>query len=371
MDAHYRIADTSGIFTPAMIVFKELLEANLDHMIEIARDVNRLRPHCKTHKMPEVTKIELKKGIYKHKCATLAEAEMLADAGVQDIVMSYNVVGPNIARTVKFVQKYPKVDLKVLADHQGPIAQLGKAATAAGVKVGVMLDLNVGQNRTGVAPGPEALVMYKLIGSTPGLKPEGFHVYDGHQHQKDFAEREAAVKREWKRVVQFRDECVAAGIPVPRMTCGGTGTFPIYASMTDPAIEFSPGTCVFNDIGYNERYPDMPFPPATVLLARVISRPADDLMTLDLGYKAVASDPPAGQRLTFPDLPGSEQILQNEEHLVIRTPDAHKFKPGDELFAIPKHVCPTSALHKAVYVVSHGEVVGQWEVVGRDRCITV
>lgn len=371
MDAQYRIADTSGIFTPAMIVFRELLEANLDHMIEIARDVNRLRPHCKTHKMPEVTKLELKKGIYKHKCATHAEAEMLANAGVQDIVLSYNVVGPNIARTVKFVQKFPKVDLKVLADHPEPIAQLGKAMSAAGVKVGVMLDLNVGQNRTGVVPGPEALALYKQIGTTPGLVPAGFHVYDGHQHQKAFTEREAAVKHEWERVTRFRDEAVRAGVPVPRLVCGGTGTFPIYAAMNDPAIELSPGTCVFNDTGYNERYPDMPFPPATLLMTRVISRPAPDLLTLDLGYKAVASDPPAGQRLTFPDLPGSEQILQNEEHLVIRTPDAQKFQPGDELFAIPRHVCPTSALHKQVYVVSRGEVVGQWEVIGRDRCLTV
>lgn len=371
MDARYRIADTGNIFTPALIVFREQLEANLDHMIKIAGDVNRLRPHCKTHKMPEVTKIQLKKGIYKHKCATLAEAEMLSDAGVQDIILSYNMVGPNIARAVKFLQKYPKSELKVLADHAGPIAQLGQAMTAAGLKIGVLLDLNVGQNRTGVLPGPQALELYKLIAKTPGLKPAGFHVYDGNHNQKSVTEREAGVDHEWEKVIALRDDCVKAGIPVPRLVCGGTGTFPIYSAKKDPTIELSPGTCVFNDAGYGERYADMPFPPATMLLTRVISRPAPDLMTLDLGYKAVASDPPAGQRVTFPQLPDVEQVLQNEEHLVLRTPEAEKFQPGDELYALPKHICPTSALHKQVYVVANGEVVGQWEVTGRDRCITV
>src|SRR6478736_3519835 len=94
MDASYRIEDTSRIISPGLIVFRELMEANLDAMIRIAGTAGRLRPHCKTHKMPQVTKIELARGIRKHKCATFAEAEMLADAGVSDIFLSYNLVGP-------------------------------------------------------------------------------------------------------------------------------------------------------------------------------------------------------------------------------------------------------------------------------------
>src|SRR5215472_5917527 len=96
VDACYRIEDTRQIISPALIVYRELLEANLDRMIAIAGNPARLRPHCKTHKMPQVTKIELARGITKHKCATFAEAEMLAEAGVVDIFLSYNLVGPNI-----------------------------------------------------------------------------------------------------------------------------------------------------------------------------------------------------------------------------------------------------------------------------------
>ncbi|MDA0284840.1 MAG: hypothetical protein O3B86_15955 [Planctomycetota bacterium] len=107
------------------------------------------------------------------------------------------------------------------------------------------------------------------------------------------------------------------------------------------------------------------------MLTRVISRPTPTRITLDIGYKAVASDPPAGERLIFPDLPEAELVLQNEEHLVLETSRAGEFEPGDELLAIPRHICPTSALHRAAYVVSGGEVVGQWVIASRDRWITI
>ena len=340
-------------------------------MIAIAGDPARLRPHCKTHKMPQVTKLELARGIAKHKCATFAEAEMLAEAGAPDILLSYNPVGPNIGRAVEFVKRFPRVSFQVQADHPGPVAELGRAMSAAGQTVDVLLDLDVGQHRTGVPAGPKARELYQIIAKTPGLRAGGFHVYDGHQHQKSRAERAAAVNAEWNKVVAFRDELVRSGLAVPRLVCGGTGSFPIYAEKSDPAIELSPGTCVFNDAGYGEAFPDLEFKPATAILTRVISRPAADRVTLDLGYKAVASDPPAGKRLTIPDLPDAEQVLQNEEHLVLCTPRAAEYKPGDELFAIPRHICPTVALHKQAYVISQGKLVDLWDVVARDRWLTI
>ncbi|MCY2964483.1 MAG: D-TA family PLP-dependent enzyme [Planctomycetota bacterium] len=340
-------------------------------MIAVAGGVDRLRPHCKTHKMPEVTRIELARGITKHKCATIAEAEMLADAGVKDIFLAYNIVGANIARVVAFRQRYPDVSFMVTGDHPGPIAQLGAALAAAGTSVGMLLDLDVGQHRTGVPAGPAAVELYQTIAKTPGLWPAGFHVYDGHQHQKSLDERTTAINEEWGRVVALRDQLQGLNLPVPRLVCGGTGSFPVYAKKTEAEIELSPGTCVFHDAGYTETFPDLVFPPAVLILTRVISRPSPDRVTLDLGYKAVASDPPAGRRLTLPDLPEAEHILQNEEHLVVRTVKADQFQPGDELFAIPRHICPTIALHKQVYVVADGKVAGRWDVVARDRWLTL
>ena len=371
MDAKYAIADTSNILSPALLVYREILDRNLRKMIEIAKDMRRLRPHCKTHKMPAVTKIELAMGITKHKCATFAEAEMLADCGVKDIFLAYNLVGPNIRRAVTFLQKYPDVKFAVTADDSPMIAALSDAMLAAGTTIHVLLDLDSGLHRTGVAAGPQAVELYQQIIDSPGLEPGGFHLYDGHNHQSNLDERKEAVRITWEPAARLRDEFVRRGWPVPSIVCGGTGSFPIYAAMTDPVIELAPGTCVFHDSGYGTSFPDMDFEPAVVLLTRVISRPAPDRVTCDLGNKSVASDPPKGQRVTFPDLPDAEQVLHNEEHLVLLTPLAERYQPGDELLAIPKHVCPTSALHKQAYVIEGGRVVEMWDVTARDRCLTI
>ncbi len=371
MDACYKIADTSQIITPAIVLYREMVEANLDRVIKIAGNPNRLRPHCKTHKTRQIVQMELVRGIGKHKCATFAEAEMVADAGAKDIVLAYNLVGTNIGRAVKFRQKYPDVTFAVTADHPKPVKQLGEAMTAAGTTIGVLLDVDTGQHRTGIVVGDEAAELYRLISRTPGLIAAGFHVYDGHQHQSSREDRTAAVDAEFNKVVAFRDRLVSEGLSVPKLVCGGTASFPIYAAKTDPTIEMSPGTCVFNDAGYGEKFPDLVFPPATLMLTRVVSRPTSDRITLDLGYKAVASDPPAGKRVFFPDLPDAEQVLQNEEHLVLQTSQANRFEPGDELFAVPRHICPTCALHREIYVISNGELAETWPVVGRDRWITI
>lgn len=371
MDDCYQIADTSQILTPALIIFRDMVEQNLGHMVQIAGDPARLRPHCKTHKTKELVELQLARGITRHKCATFAEAEMLAEAGVTDIFLAYSLVGPNIQRAVAFRQKYPDAAFSVTADHSKPLNQLANAFCEAGLTIGVLLDIDTGQHRTGIPVGPEAKDLYRQIVEADGLIADGLHVYDGHQHQESRDERQSAVDEEWARVMSFREDLESEGWPVPRLVCGGTATFPIYADKSAPGIECSPGTCVYNDAGYGDHFPDMVFPPAALMLTRVISRPTDTRITLDIGYKAVASDPPVGRRLTFPDLPDAEAVLQNEEHLVLETSKASEYEPGDELLAVPWHICPTSALHRAAYVVANGEVIGQWEIASRDRWITI
>lgn len=371
MSSPYAIADTSQIFSPSLLVYRDLVISNLKKMIQIAGSVDRLRPHCKTHKMAAVTKLELELGLTKHKCATFAEAEMLANCGVKDIFLAYNLVGPNITRAVRFLQKFPSVRFSVTADDSAMIAQLSDAMRAAKKTIHVILDLDSGLHRTGVAPGPRAAELYQQIVDSPGLEPAGFHLYDGHNHQTDLAERTTAVHECWHTAAKLRDDFVRRGWPVPAIVCGGTGSFPVYAGISDASIELAPGTCVFHDHGYGTSFPDMDFQPAVVVFTRVISRPTSDRLTCDLGNKAVASDPPKGQRVMFPDLPDAEQVLHNEEHLVLQTPLAGNYQPGDELFAVPRHICPTSALHKQAYVIENGRVVEMWDVTARDRVITI
>ena len=367
----YSIRDASSIITPALCVYKDAVESNIIKMIEMAGRPDRLRPHCKTHKMPEVIKLLLKHGVTKHKAATFAEAEMLAEAGVYDIFLAYNLVGPNIERAVQFVRRYPSIKFAVTADHAMPVRSLSAAMGKAGLTIEVLLDLDTGQHRTGIEIGDAALELYRLLVELPGLEAGGFHVYDGHQHQESLTDRSAAVLAEWNQVITFRDRCESTELPVPRMIAGGTVSFPVYAELDEPTLECSPGTCVFHDVGYGERYADLDFTAAAVLLTRVISLPTSNRVTLDLGSKAVASDPPASERVTFPALPNVEQVLQNEEHLVLQFDEASRLVPGDELIAIPSHICPTSALHKYVYVIEDGKLTDQWEVVARDRQLTI
>ena len=197
MDSAYAISDTSGIFSPALIVYRSIVIENIKKMIAIAGNVSRLRPHCKTHKMPAVTKIELEMGITKHKCATFAEAEMLAEAGAKDIFLAYNIVGPNITRAVQFLKKFPDVRFAVTADDPRMIEELSDAMVKEGTTIGVLLDLDSGMHRTGISPGPQAAELYQILLDSPGIKPGGFHLYDGHNQQSNLEERTAAVQAVW------------------------------------------------------------------------------------------------------------------------------------------------------------------------------
>jgi len=372
MNPHYAVADTSSVYSPALLFFKDLIRRNLAVAVEIAGGPQRLRPHVKTHKTREIVYLELQAGVTKHKCATLAEAEMLASCGAPDVFLAYNLVGPNCERMARLVRTYPQTRFAVQTDYPDAARALSEAMHQAGQTVDVLLDLDVGQHRTGIVPGNEALALYELIDSLPGLRPGGLHVYDGHNHQESLDERQAAVRRLLEPALVLHDALEKKGLPVPRLVCGGTPTFPVFARLDLPGLECAPGTCFLHDHGYGSKFTDMSgFTPAALLLTRVISRPTDTRITFDLGYKAIASDPPAGKRLVLLDVPDYEAVLQNEEHLVVETPAAGRFKPGDEVFAVPTHICPTCAMHRYAHVVEGGRVTGKWEIVARDRILTV
>jgi D-serine deaminase-like pyridoxal phosphate-dependent protein len=366
---NWEVEDTSEIITPALLIYKDRVASNLGRMLEMAGSAARLRPHVKTHKMREIVAMALARGITKHKCATIAEAEMLADCGVPDVFLAYPLVGPNPLRMAKLIEKYPKATFLCLVDHPAATRRLSEVMKAEGAEVGVLVDLDLGQHRTGIAPGESAGDLYRLVDDLPALEPAGLHVYDGHNHQESLADRVAAAREQMKPVWALRQRLLDEGLSVPRMVLGGTPTFPVYSAIDGSNIECAPGTCVLHDDGYGSRFPDLPFVHAAVLLSRVISIPTADRVCLDLGYKGVASDP-KGDRVKLLNLEG-RQVLQNEEHLVVETPEAGTMQPGDEVYAIPTHICPTSALHKQAWVIEDGRLVDRWLVAARDRWLTV
>lgn len=372
MNPVYLLQDPDQVYSPALLFYKDLIRQNIARVIELAGSPSKLRPHVKTHKTREIVQMELAAGITKHKCATLAEAEMLAMVGTPDVLIAYPVVGPNIRRLASLMKQYPGTKFSALFDHPSAVKALGETMTQAGLTLDVMMDLNVGHNRTGIIVGPEAQSLYEQAARTPGLRVQGFHVYDGHNNQESLAERQAAVDALLEPVLAMRAALEKQGIPVSRIVCGGTPTFPVFAKMTLPGLECSPGTFVLYDQGYGSKYADLSgLVPAAVLLTRVISRPTANRVTMDLGYKAVASDPPAGKRCVLLNVPDYTMVLQNEEHLGVETPAADQFTPGDVVYAIPMHICPTCAMHQKAYIVENGRVTGTWDIIGRDRMLTI
>ncbi len=372
MNTDHVLNNPDDVNSPGLLFYRAVIRRNLESLIQRVGSPDRLRPHVKTHKTREIVRMQLEAGIRKFKCATIAEAEMVAQCDAPDVLLAYPMVGPNTMRFAKLIRTYPGTRFSVVADHELGIFQLAHTLNKMGVQAEVLLDLDVGQHRTGIAAGPRAEQLYQLLDQLPGVRPGGLHVYDGHNHQNALSEREAAVKSLMVPVMELVANLERAGLPIPRIVFGGTPTFPVYAKLDLPGAECSPGTCVLNDAGYGNRYLDMDdFGKAALLLTRVISRPTTDRVTFDLGYKAVASDPPAGSRCVMLDMPDSKAVLHNEEHLVIETPHAEQYQPGDVAYALPTHICPTSALHQFAYVVEDGQVVDRWLIAARDRALTI
>jgi D-serine deaminase-like pyridoxal phosphate-dependent protein len=362
----YVFDEAQDVPSPALLVYRDRVQENLRRMIAMAGGVARLRPHVKTHKMAEIVGLKLAAGITKFKCATIAEAEMLARAGAPDVLLAYPVVGPNVARMTKLVEAYPDTRFSVLADDADALRAMSRQL-AASRPIEILLDIDDGMHRSGVAPSA-AVALYRLLGDLPGILPGGLHIYDGHVRDADLAERAKHVERDFEAVDRLRHELVAAGLPVPRVVAGGTPTFPIHARHTDR--ECSPGTCAFWDIGYSTKFPDLDFLHSALLLTRVVSKPTADRLCLDLGYKAVSPDNPQ-QRVVLLDLPDAAPVVHSEEHLTVETPRAGDFKVGDCLYGIPYHICPTVALHREAIVIEGGRIVGRWQVAARDRLLTV
>jgi D-serine deaminase-like pyridoxal phosphate-dependent protein len=364
----YLVNNADEVNSPALLVYPDRIKENIQKLIAIAGGTDRLRPHVKTHKMPEIIRLQMKAGINKFKCATIAEAEMAAQCGAPDILLAMQPVGPNIDRFFRLKQEYRKSKISCIADSENIIIQLSDKARKTGMETHVWLDINNGMNRTGIAPGEKAVRLFERILDSPMLLAEGLHVYDGHIHENEYSKRKQICDEAFVSVTNLVEELKSLGISPIKIVAGGTPTFPIHAARED--IELSPGTMLLWDWGYSSSFADLDFNHAAVLLTRIVSKPAKDLLCLDLGHKAVASEM-AQPRVKFLGIEKYTIIGHNEEHMIIRTPEAAKHKTGDSVYCIPWHICPTVDRHDSVYVVRDNHVSGQWIVEARKRKITI
>jgi D-serine deaminase-like pyridoxal phosphate-dependent protein len=315
--------------------------------------------------------LQLAVGIKKFKCATIAEAELAAMAGVPDLLLAYQPVGPAVPRLAELIKVYPQTKFSVVCDDQSTIDALSKTLQLrknGDAPLDVLLDIDVGQHRTGAPAGSEAVKLYRTIASSPGLTPGGLHAYDGHISDADPAIRKEACDSAFAPVAALKNELEAAGLPVPRVVAGGSPTFPFHARRAN--VECSPGTTVFWDSGYGNKLRDLDFLPAALVLTRVVSKPGANRLCLDLGHKAIASEMPH-PRVQFLNLADASAITHSEEHLVVETTQAAKFKIGDCLYGVPRHICPTVALYSNATLIEEQKVIGSWKVAARERLLTI
>ena len=367
MQNWFTLHNPTAIDSPALLVYPDRVKANIQVAVALAGGADRLRPHVKTHKMRAVTDLLLAAGIRQFKCATIAEAEMLAQAGAPDVLLAYPVVGPKVARFRALVDQYPDTRFSCLVDNMQAARQL--SAAFANKPVDVCVDLNVGMNRTGISP-KNALAFYDQLLDLDGIDRIDFHAYDGHIHATDLAERTQEADAAYTLAEGVR-QAVQQAFNIPlNLVIGGTPTFAIHAKRGAERLQTSPGTFVFWDAGYARMLPELPFQIAAALLTRVVSIVDAHTLTLDLGYKSVAAESPL-PRVIFPQQPDAKAISQNEEHLIINVPDTRPYFPGDVWYAIPMHICPTVALYERAITVENGHVSGEWLVSARDRRIGV
>jgi|WetSurSiteA1Bulk_404760.scaffolds.fasta_scaffold00152_7 D-serine deaminase-like pyridoxal phosphate-dependent protein len=367
-DPWYKVAGEAEISTPALLIFPERVEDNILRMISLAGGPDKLRPHVKTHKMSEVVKLKIKHGISRFKCSTLAEAEMTAQCGGKDIMLAMQPVGPHIDRFFRLQKTYPGSRFSTIVDDAAIADQLAAMAAKHEMETGLWLDINNGMNRTGIIPGNQALELYRMISHLPFIAVCGLHVYDGHIHDRDPADRRRTCEKDFASVSALIKSIGASGLQVPAIVAGGTPTFPLHIQRT--GIEVSPGTCVLWDSGYQDQFRDFDFLPSAVLMTRIVSKPSGNLICLDLGHKAIAAEMPH-PRVAMLNLPVDRYVSHNEEHLVIESPDAANRKPGDVVYCIPWHICPTVPRYPFAYVVRNSKIAGTWRIDARDREITI
>lgn len=364
----YIISVIKDLDTPALVVYPERVKQNIDKLISMIDDVSRLRPHVKTYKNKEVTNLMLQAGIFKFKCATIAEAEMLAYCNVTDVLLAYQPGGPKLDRFLMLILSYPNTKFSCIVDNIDSASEISAIAIKNNLQVTVYIDLNVGQNRTGITPS-NALQLYKYCFELPGIKPVGLHAYDGHIHESNLETRTKLCNEAFEMVGKLQFALKQEGYTNPIIIAGGSQTFSVHAKRKE--IECSPGTFIYWDMGYKQAFKEQAFLTSALIITRVISLPSKNLICLDAGHKSVASENALDKRIYFINAPELIMVSQSEEHLVADAGKGHNYKVGDVLYGIPYHICPTVALYERAVTIEENLVSGEWLNIARDRKINI
>jgi D-threonine aldolase len=364
----YVISNIDSLDSPTLVVYPGRIKENIKTFVGSVDSVTRLRPHIKTHKSPEVSKMMLEAGVKKFKCATIAEAEMLAEAGAPDILLAYQPVGPKAERFASLTSKYRAIRWACLVDNIGTSMFIASVFERAGQNIQAYIDLNVGMNRTGIAVSA-AHQLFDACKDLKGLTIVGLHAYDGHLRDTDFGVRTQRCDEAFTQIKSLQESIEIKSGKKLTIVAGGTPTFSIHCKRKE--IECSPGTFIYWDKGYEQILQEQHYLQAALVVSRIVSIPADNIICTDLGHKAIAAENPLPNRVYFLNAPELEPIGHSEEHMVFKVEPGKKYKVGDVLYGVPYHICPTVALHDVAYAVIDHQVKENWNTLARKRKLTV
>ena len=345
--------------TPALVLDPAALDRNIRRMADFfAEGPCRLRPHVKAHKTPAIARRQLAAGsTIGLTCATVAEAEAVA-ALTDDLLVANEVIGRERCDRVAALARDRAVTVAV--DSIAGLDQMGESARSAGVTIGVLIDVNVGQERCGVAPGQDALALARRAADVAGVRLRGVMGYEGHaQPVRDRAERQSTARNAMRRLAATADLLRTSGLPCDVVSGGGTGTYDL-SGRVEGVTEIQAGSYVLMDTDYAQV--GVPFEHAFAVLGTVVSRPVSGRCVADCGHKSTTKDH------GYPAVRGIDGAIVtalNDEHAVIALPPETRIAIGDRIQLLPSHTDPTVNLHDVFYVIDGDRVIDIWPITAR------
>ena len=373
-DEPYRIAGVELVMTPALAIYPEIVDANIEATLRaMGGDANRWRPHVKTSKLGFVMRRLAERGVTNVKCATTLELQTAAEAGATDILVAYSMVGANARRVRELAEAVPDKRISALVENAEQVKSW------IGSDISLFIDLNGGMDRTGLEQDRVgAVVELAQAIEEAGLVFRGLHYYDGHMSKyEDLATREVMAHQGYDQLMRIVEALNSAGIVIEEVITAGTPAFPCtlsYKPFDDAPFvhRASPGTVVYGDFTSIGQLPaDYGYRPAAVVVSTVVSRPTPNRITCDAGHKAVSADAgvPTCVVLGHPDL---QPQKPSEEHLPIDAPEGVSIPAvGDYLYLVPRHVCPTVNNFDHALLVVDGTITGVERVTARGREVPV
>jgi D-serine deaminase-like pyridoxal phosphate-dependent protein len=356
--------------TPALLLDMDVFEANLTKLSEYCREnKTAFRPHSKAHKCPIISKRQISSGAVGICTAKTSEAEVMADSGIKNILITSPVITPYKIKRLMDIRKNTS-GLMVVVDTVKNVSDLSEAAKRDNLKLDVLVDNNIGDDRTGVKPGKPAVDLTKKILKSDGLRFRGIQAYAGFIQQiHGFHERRKRNMECMEKALESIHLIEKEGIHVEIFTGGGTGTYNINHNVPG-FTDVQPGSYVFMDAEYlaiggkdspENLFDD--FKPSLTVLATAISQPLKGKITVDAGMKAFATD---GPNPVLKGITGISYEFMGDEHggLTFENPSC-EIKIGDKVEFIVSHCDPTVNLYDNYYCIRNGILEDIWEVSGR------